>query len=477
MADKKEEYAIAARLYLQAGDIENSEQAALQSATALHGRHSSDEALIILKRIIAYGDLIGRSFDIRRLLMLQGDILKDNGKAEKALSVYKMILMLYNGKSPDRLLGETYKDIGDLYKTLQKFKQGLSSLKQALSIYQSLNDDFEVSRTLNNIGNMYWVGHELQHALENYRSALKIQRRLHAETEIASTLSNIGSIYAIQGRLERAIRIMLLSLDLKKKIGNAGEIARSLNNLGYCYHLSGQQIRAVDCLSESLELNRRIGNKKEILFNLENLIAVMITAGQLRESLSYLKEGMTLAEVIGDKPHIAVFNLSMSTVLRRLGQLNKAEKSLIVVKHVIASIDDDVLAVQLLTNKAAVRAVVGDTDRAIEYASKALEQARQMEVRPEQLNALLILTRVSDNSQFYNDAINLATELSLEREKSLVLFNRLNWLMADGKRELIESLSKEALPRLKSITDDIELAGMCNTAAEYYIWKGSLAEA
>ncbi|MEA2030608.1 MAG: tetratricopeptide repeat protein [candidate division Zixibacteria bacterium] len=477
IADSKEEHELAARLYIQAGDFENAEQTAFQAAISFRGNHSNDKALILLKQVISYGNLINRQSDTRQLLMLKGDILKETGETEEALSAYKTILNLYKNIPPDKLLGETYKDIGDLYKTLQKFEQGLYALNQALTIYKSFGNELEVSRTLNNIGNIYWVRSELQLALGNYRAALKIQRKLRAETEIASTLSNIGSIYAIQGRLNRAIHIMLLSLELKKKLGNEGEIARSLNNLGYCYHISGQHTRAVDCLAESLQLNRRIGNKKEILYNLENLTALMITAGQLKESLGYLKEGMALADDVGDKPHIAVFHLSIATVLRRMGQLGEAEKSLSVVENTIADIDDEILSVQLLTSRAAIRAAIGDTECAIEQARNALERARQVNAKPEELNALLVLTKVSSDSQIFEDAMNLSSELSMERESSLAMFNHLNRLIADGAEELIDSLVEKALPRLESITDDIELANICNTAAEYYLREGLFVEA
>ncbi|MBU8932516.1 MAG: tetratricopeptide repeat protein [candidate division Zixibacteria bacterium] len=476
-AESEEEYALAARLYTQAGNLEKAELTAFQAATKFHDQHLSSEALALLKHVLAYADLINESYAARRLLMLQGDILKETGETEEALSVYNTILSLYDNRPPDKLLGETHKDIGDLYKTMQKFEQGLTSLRSALDIYQALNDELEVSRTLNNIGNIYWVGNELVSALDHYRAALKIQRRLGAEVEIASTLSNIGSIYAIQGRLERGIRILHLSLQLKKAIGNTGEIARSLNNLGYCYHVSGQSGRAVDCLTESLELNRRIGSRKEILFNLENLTAVMIMAGQLRESLVYLRDGLSLAASVGDNPHLAAFQLSMATVLRRMGQLGEAAASLSAVEKSIEGIDSDALIIQLGIGRAALRAATGDSDSAIKCAREALDQAAKIKIKPEQLNALLVLIRVSGDDQLVRDALSLADELSLEREKTLIMFGRLEWLLCNSGAARVDDLVAELIPRLESISDDIELAGMYNSIAEYYLNKHKTIDA
>lgn len=462
-------YELAARLYVQAGNLEGAERCAYQAALLLNKEHHNDRAIKSLNRVIGYAQMIGRAFDTRQLLMIKGDIQKENGETDLALTTYHQIISLYHSLPPDKLLAETYKDLGDLYRIKQNFEAGLKALNNALKIYQELHDELEVSHTLNNIGNIHWIASDLDAALEHYRSALRIQRRLNARADVATTLSNAGSIYAIKGCLKRSIRLMDLSLKLKKEIGNAGEIARTLNNLGYVYHLSGVPQRAVSCLSESLEINRRIGSKKEILFNLENLTAVMIIAGQLKESLRYLKEGMTLSEALGDRPHNGVFNLSMGTVLKRMGRFAEAEQRFARVDSAAREVDDKMLGVQVAIQRAGLRHFLGDNTQALDFALNALATAEQINDKSDQLNALLLIMKVSDDSRFVERALALVDELHLKREKTLINFNVIESLLVQGKVDEAYSAADKTLPELDQMSEDIELAWSCNVAAELMI--------
>lgn len=314
----EELYREATKLYLQAGNLEGAERCAHQAAVTLQKGNENEAAMSLLSQVIRFAGTLGLDFEVRQLLMIRGDLQKSMGDTESAEATYVRIIDLYQDRSPDSLLGETYKDLGDLYRIKQNVSKGLQALARARDIYQRLGDELELSRTINNAGNLYWIEGNLAHALKCYRQAFHTQRRLNALVETASTLSNIGSIYTLTGRLSRAVLIFEQSLRLKKELGHAGEIARTLNNLGYTYYRSGKLNKAADVLRESLGLNERIGAKKEVLFNLDNLASVMIAAGQLRQSLEYLKTGLSLTTELHDRPHEASFNINAAIVLSTL---------------------------------------------------------------------------------------------------------------------------------------------------------------
>ena len=379
---------------------------------------------------------------------------------------------LYQNHPPDNLLAETYKDLGEIFRSRQDFDAGIKALEKALAIYELGDNQLHISQILNNIGNMYWIASNLPQALKHYRAALKLQRTLSADTEVASSLSNIGSIFTMQGRYGRAINIMNRSLTLKKEIGNIVEIARSLNNLGYTHHLNGNQHKAVDCLKESLELNRRTGIRKEILHNLENLTAVMVTAGQLAESLGYLKEGLTLSDELGDLPHTGAFNLSMATVLRRLGRIKEAQRCVEDVNTVIEQVDDRVLPILQMTNKAQIAAAIGDSNSAAELGREALSLSEELKTVPEQLNALLLLCSVDCGKDYLTKAEELIDQLGLTRERTLARFNHLTALLDNEDESAAITWGESILCLLDGLSEDIELARLWNLAANVKIAQG-----
>ncbi len=472
-AEQRNLFKLAAGLYIQCDQLERAERCAYEAATHLHDSQQTSTARQLLDLVISYGRETGNAFKMRHLLMLQGDLLKETGETEKALATYQEIIDLYAGRESDKLLAETYKDIGDLYKMQQKFSDGLVALKKALSIYRSSNDELEISRTLNNIGNIYWIISNLNEALKNYRVALHIQRRMRARAETASTLSNIGSIYAIKGRLQRSIYIFKLSLEIKKELGNAGEMARTLNNLGYVYHLSGSMTDAIACLQESLAINRRIDSKKEILFNQENLGVLMITVGNLQKSLEYITEGLELAERVEDKPHCAKFHLAMATVYRRMGRFIEADRALTVFDNIMPDIDDRIMIIQAQISRAAIRLAIGDSEKAAELALTAHDEAASVSAKAEQLNALLVLTKIHASTNFTKEALSLADGLSLPRERLLIQFGHLEALLRADMLLQAEPVADAVLPAVAETRNDIENAWMCNLAAEYLLAVGA----
>jgi len=306
-------------------------------------------------------------------------------------------------------------------------------------------------------------------ALREYRPALRIQRRLSAWPEVASTLSNIGSVYAIRGRLGRSLHLYNLALQITRDIGSQSEIARLLNNLGYLHHLCGQPRKSVDCLMESLEINRRIGSKKEVLFNLDNLTVIMISAGQLRKSLQYLKEGMSLAEALADRPHLGSFKTGLGTVLKRMGRFSDADTCYREAAEIYAGLDDATGNSRLSTGRADLAYRIGDGSKALTIATETLDAACAGGDKPDELDALLVVTRVSDDEKLISRAFDLADELHLSRERTVFAFNLLALNLRKGNVTAQEEHARKALADLDEMPDNIEVPGLCNTAAELMV--------
>ncbi len=469
-AEKSEHYAKATALYLRSGDLESADRCAYQAASLLRGEHRSREAILCINSVLDLAAMRDATRSVLALLMLRGDIQKETGLVDDALATYQQIVSLYVDLPADKLLAETYRDLGDLYKMKQDSKAGLEALNQALTIYEQMGEDLELSRTYNNIGNSYFYAGDIAQSFRHYRRALRIQRRLEATPETASTLSNLGSVYCLKGNYVRATRLFEISLFLKRELGNAGEIARTLNNLGYIHYLRGYMDEAVNSLTESLEINRRIGSNKEILFNLENLTSVMLDAGQLRESLQYLSEGIELSNSVNDLPHQFVFSHSMAVTHLRMGKPEEASRSLQGAFQLMERVDDPQAAFQIRLTSAQLRLFVGDFAGARSLAIEARDFAVDRQLRPFVLQAILTLLRIDPSDIMLNEAYELADSLGQTQDRNVARFNMLEGLMdAEGYRPESALVSELKLapkefphnidrPRLRNIFGEILLA-------------------
>ena len=476
-AYQQEDFTNATHLYLQAGELLKAEDCAYQSAMKFKNENQYTEAFRVLGKVISFANLIDKKFEIKSLLMLKADLLKETGKTGDAEFVYNEIISLYQTHSDDELLAETYKDLGDLCKMKKKPKEGIVYLEKALDIFKKLENELEISKTYNNLGNIYAVGSEFNQAIKYFRKALHIQKNLSAEVEVASTLNNIGVIHAMTSRFHRALKIFNISLKIQKGIGNKGEIARTLNNLGYCYEVLGNTSMAVETLQESIQYNKEIDSKREILFNLENLTAIMFATGKLKESIVYLKEGITLATELNDYPHIGMFNLYMGSVLTRMGKLKEASKSFIEVENILDTIEDDSLLAQLYIEKAHTAIYLNISDLAKTYIQKVEQINEKLKDKTISLKILLLKISSTNDILLVPEAERIINELDIIKEKAV-----LNGMLIMYKLQIDNSYAVDEQYAMLTETvaksnEHIEQCKLLNALASYELHKDNIENA
>ncbi len=401
--------------------------------------------------------------------MIKGDFLRNSGLADEATRAYQNIVELYRDKPEDKLLAEVYRNLGRIQKSRQEFDSGIEFLNKAMVIYSRENDELEISITTKDMGSLYCVASRLPESIKYYRQALHIQRKLNAVSDASTTLHNIGSIYGMMGRLSRTVWLLNISLKIKRELGEQGDIARTFNNLGYSHQLSGNLLPSVNYRKESVEINRRIGSKKELLSNLWNLSEVMVRTGRLSESVEFVKEGLELASELNMKPHTAHFKSSMGNILSRLGRYHDADECYNQTETIVEEINDKVLEIRLMIYRAELRCQIGDSKAASELASEALNKARQVKAKSEELSALLVLLRTTDESGHLSRARTLTKEFTIDKANMLLDFQHSQLTPNYNEPAHPSSRIEEQLQNIEELQEDIELPGLMATAAQIYL--------
>jgi serine/threonine protein kinase/tetratricopeptide (TPR) repeat protein len=464
LAYRQESYAIASRLYLQVGNLAEAERCTELAVAALIKENRTPEALALVLALDRYARLTDREYYIREALKTKGTIHKDIGELDKAKETFLRVIKLYHTQPTDKLLAETYKYLGDVYRLRQESKAALQALEKSLAVFKELGDELEISHTLTNIGNVHWYSADTRQAMAFYREAYKIQKQLDAKPDIASTLQNIASVCCMRGQLKRGIFLLNHSLTLKKEFSNLGEIARTLNNLGYAYQMAGFPARAADSLAEALQINRRIGSKKEILYNLENLVTLRITSGELKTSQDLIDEGIALAKANNLLAHEGAMSLYQACVLERIGHYHHALQSLDAVSRVLGKLEDHSMSLMADVRRASIRRNLGDAEGALAIARKTHETTTQCRNSEVEVENLLLLARLTDEPG-YRELINkIIEERHLIREKRILMFGRLEFLLERGDVDAVLDLTPDLFDELNDSEPDLERAWMLNLA-------------
>jgi serine/threonine protein kinase/tetratricopeptide (TPR) repeat protein len=456
---------LTARLYLKAGDLKTGYAVTSDAATRLINDNEYKEALDLLR---AAERLCRAMMDMSRLklvLLKIAQTLKKTGDSTQAERTYLDIIELCREHPPDKLLAETYKDLGDLYKMKQNYEDGINSLKQAEKIYLHLGDELELSHTINNMGNILSLKGQYDEAIGKYRRALKIQRRLKAEKDVAIILNNLAGIYFFRGRYQRTLKIYSLAIRLQRRVGNIGEIARTLNNLGCVHNELGDFGKAHEYLTESISLNRRIGSKKELLFNLDNLTNVMLSAGRLKESLGFLREGSDLSHELSDLPHTAVFLANMATVQKRMGFYGQALDNLKKAMEIHERINDNQHFLVCMIQLADLHLRINNIEQTSKITDRILSLSHETDDQKAYISALIMKGLLQQNTEDIHKAIATAQAIKADR---MGLMGRLKlaylFLRQNQPRACLETL--EGLSNIfHEGRSDIENAG-------YFILKG-----
>ncbi len=231
-----------------AGRAEPAAEVAVQLAERFRSEQKPDRARAYLTQAQSLPmNEIG--LDLRvKLLMISGDIRKDAGDYDRAISDYARLIRLATRSGNNAMLAEAYKDLGDVYKSKRDYRRGNHVLDHAVGLYGKLGDELELSHCFNNIGNIQWLIGDLSGAAINYETALEVQRHLGARRDIASTLSNLGTVKLVQKHIAEGIRLCEESLAIKQEIGDWPEYARTANNLGAIYYEIEDLQKATDYL-------------------------------------------------------------------------------------------------------------------------------------------------------------------------------------------------------------------------------------
>jgi serine/threonine protein kinase/Tfp pilus assembly protein PilF len=468
---------MAGRLYLKAGNIDQGYGVIIDAAHQLISDNSSGAAITMLRQFETLCDDTKNLDKRRKILMLLGDTQKDIGEATAAEKTYWEIITTYDERQPDRLLAETYKDLGDIYKIKHDYEKGIDALEKAEQLYSRFDDQLELSHTLNNKGTIYTINSQLDKALQTFRAALKLQRSLKVAADTASTLNNLAAIYYYKGRLNRTLRIFNIALKIQRETANSGEIARTLNNLGVLYNELGENDEAQESLEESLKLNGKIGSKKELLFNYENLAAVMLASGKPKEALPLLKKGIALAGELEDKPHLAIFSGLTGTILKRMGYYGQARSNYKTALVRLQEIDDDFQNVHCHIELADLHVRLNNPVRAENYLDRVHALIEKIDDKKSLVLEQAIRGEIKNNIDHLNQAVATAKQINAYRYE-IVARLRLARLLArnsrwDRFREVIASLSDKFL----SEKSDIEKAHYFDLIARHSFVENDLNNA
>ena len=341
-------------------------------------------------------NLVAKELGDSVLMMDAGRImayaLDDLGRTDEALVILRRIIGFAErnlSKNPElklKLKG-IYNNAGVAYMFVGKYDSSLSYHLKSLELREAEGDSINIGRALNNIGLVYYKLKNSKKALEYYLKSYSIRKSLGRFDDLTVVLVNIGLCYNAIEDYSSSLESFQEALSICKDNCSENLLKQVYLGLGLLYRSTKDYIKSTDYLQSSLRIAR---NKSDVRYIIDNLIELgknELSLKNFRKSLTYLDEAIALART-------SSFTESKINILHELAkvysQLKDFEKKTFYQDQYI-SLKDSIYNESLLRNLLSINS--GYEERAnlqiIQEKEKALALQKEI-IERQRLQTILV---------------------------------------------------------------------------------------
>ncbi|MCP4540454.1 MAG: tetratricopeptide repeat protein [Chloroflexi bacterium] len=365
--------------------------------------------------------------------------------------------------------------MGELLTTTGQYEHAQEHLDQALSLATERGNQDGQARACRLIARAYELRGEYSPALE------WIQRGLDAlegrETAEVAELSLIaGMINTRQGNYDDAMTQCQSAMQLAQKLQEVTALARAYNLLGHITRLRGNSTQAIEHFRQSLDLYRQADHIHGEATT-HNLIAyACLYTGQLRDGERHGRLARKIFDQIGDIYNRAFVDNNLGEILLKRGDLDGALTSYREALRVLEQIGGSSYVLGALHNNLGAtfirRREIAKARHHLDTALDYFEQAQARDFLPELhchiAHAALLAGELSEAEEKGGRALDLARELEMRGEEGKALRVLGEAAATRDQLEQAQDYLEESVSLLHKVGDEYEEARSKLSLARVY---------
>ena len=271
---------------------------------------------------------------------------------------------------------------------------------------------------------------------------LALQANLPVEN-VVEARRELGIALGASGDFEEAERELREVLGFFERTGNVEETAFVGGCLGTTLGSQGRLVESAHYLEKARQSWSRVGNAKELSWVLNNLAMVYWRLGQADLAEELFVEAARMARQGGYERAEAYALVSLADIAREGGSLDSAVSRYAEAEKAATSLGEHTLVSHVLTGQSHTYRLLGEDDRALVLARRALASAEERDSPYEKALALIALGRLNRHLGRLDEGVSdlyLAAQL-LEQTKA-----------AQELAQALFYLAEAALPQRQSRT-------------------------
>ena len=317
-----------------------------------------------------------------------------------------------------------------------------------------------------NLNMVEWTRGQYAESRRSAESVLSIRRDLEDSHGVAWAEANLGEILADHGDIDEALRLEGDAFAISQRAGYRDYVLYAHYALAHTLEISGKLAEARTHLDAALTLAREMSDPGNTAARLDDRAWLSFEQGDLEAADRDAREALALLEKGGFRHEAAQTDLILARLRNDQGRFAQARD--------LAGIDLATAEAQNLPpEEADARAVLagawlglGQKDRAVQEARRAVAQLQEFDQNAVRLPVLLAAARVEAAAGNPSRARTLAAEAHEQAERARWRVYVLEAKLVEAELDLAGDRRPAALAALSTIADEARAAGCGRTARE-----------
>jgi tetratricopeptide (TPR) repeat protein len=310
-------------------------------------------------------------------LRMKGHALYRTGAGQEALSVLQEALQLYEAENNQPGLAMLYVLMASVCRMLGDTNRAILYGQKAIEGNQRIGNRRMVAVAYNNLGTYYDIAGDQEKALYYYEKNLAIRKALGDKKGEAIAYSNLGILKQQLGEIDAAVEYYLKTKDIMEGINDIRGMIHTYQVLASIYSRRDQRDTAFDYLNRAAALARKADDRLMQIDVHQKLGAFYTEFDDLDKAGAELQAAYDLARAEHDKFRLYYLIVDRTEYLFRKKDpeaLNSAEEAVKLVEQLKARKEES----EVLRILGKVQALIaGDYQRGMENAERALALAEK----------------------------------------------------------------------------------------------------
>ena len=327
-----------------------------------------------------------------------GHVYGLQGLFGESIAYHQRALVIAEEISAQTIKAEAHLGLAAINQYLEQFAAGIAHAETSLEIARQLDSLFLQTQSLQRLADIhslsYFKDHRPQVALDYAQDGLRLARILNDSALECSLLGTIAKSYERLGKTQEALKYFQQSLALAQAAKNPSKQWAALVNLSgiYCLQLKDlAQSKAL--MAEAMLVAREIQSLSCEPFIIRNQVALISIQNDASTTQSLLLQALEPVKRSGDSFQEWIILRNLAILALRAKDFARAKLYLEQEQEVLRSLPPNSLSLSVAdwVNSSYLLSSVGEWQRGLRHAKKALAVVRHDKPGTDQILAFLVL--------------------------------------------------------------------------------------